>query len=476
MSRSKRSRARATDPAERARRPEPSPSPPAVAAEEREEPPAIPAAPPRRREELEPYLAAFTNYETQRALPSDRRLLGPRRCRALLDRAGLIPAAESTAAAGRAGARAPHRWRPRVIQVAGSKGKGSTVLWMEALLARREEGSIAYLSPHLERLEERIRRGGAPIHPTALLDALARLHPAIRALSDEDPGLRPTFFDLFTAAAVAAAESIRAPWLLLEVGLGGPLDSTTAVPHQVGVLATIDLEHREQLGGTLEAIAAEKAAIARPGAPFVIAADDGQDARALESAERVATARGALVRRVAIDPRVPAELGAPQRANLSLALAALESAGAAPFSPREVAAAAERIELPGRLELLPGPPPLLLDGAHTIRSVERFAERFREFRAGRPAALLVGAMADKEWREILAPLLAERDVAWIATAVPGPRGASAEEISAYLRERGRPAIALPLDEAVAALRRHSPRALAVTGSFRLAGEVRRRWR
>jgi len=444
---------------------------------EHPEPGKVPAEPPRRRDELEGYLAAFTNYELQRALPIDRRRLGASRCRALLERAGLLPAgsevpvsAESPSAASR------RRPRRRVIQVAGSKGKGSTVLWMEALLAAREEASVAYLSPHLERLEERIRRGGAPISPAELLGALARLHRPLEALVAADPELRPTFFDLFTAAAVAVAEEARAPWLLLEVGLGGPLDSTTAVPHDVGVLATIDLEHKEQLGSTLEAIAAEKAAIARAGRPFVIAADDGQDAAALAAASRVASARGARVQRIGIDPRVPSGVGDPQRGNLSLAIAALESAGAMSFAPREITAAAARIELPGRLELLVGPPPLLLDGAHTIRSVERFAARLRDLRAGRPAALLAGAMADKEWREIFAPLLGERDLRWIVTAAPGPRSADPEELVRFLRERGEDARALPLDEAVAALRAESPRTLAVTGSFRLAGEVRSRWR
>lgn len=421
-------------------------------------------APPSCRDELEAWLASFTNYETQLALPSDRRLLGPQRCRALLDRAGLLPA-EGVGSG-----------RPRVVQVAGSKGKGSTVLWMEALLAVRGEPCVAYLSPHLERLEERIRLGGEPIPPATLLRALARLHAPLVRLSAEDPELRPTFFDLFTAAAVAVAEEAHAPWLLLEVGLGGPLDSTTAVPHDTGVLATIDLEHREQLGNTLEAIAAEKAGIARAGRPFVVAADEGQDPGALAAAHAVAAGRGATVLATGIDPRVPGEVGDPQRLNLSLALAALECTGAAPFAPSEVASAAARIELPGRLELLPGPPPLLLDGAHTIRSVERFAARLRAYRAGRPAAILAGAMADKEWPEVLAPLLGEPEVVWIATAAPGKRAAEPEAIAEFLRANGHAAIALPLEEAVCALRSHDPRALAVTGSFRLAGEVRSRWR
>jgi dihydrofolate synthase/folylpolyglutamate synthase len=361
-----------------------------------------------------------------------------------------------------------------VIQVAGSKGKGSTVLWMETLLAGRGERSVAYLSPHLERIEERIRLG-ATVPPETLLAAISRLHPSVIALDGDAPGLRPTFFDLLTAASVAVAAESKVPWLLLEVGMGGPLDSTTAVPHDVGALATIDLEHRAQLGPTLTAIAGEKARIARAWRPFLIAADPGQDPAARDAAAAVAADRGARVRLVDIDPRVPPSVGDPQRSNLSLAIAALECAGAPPFRETEIAGAAERIELPARLEVLAGPPELLLDGAHTNRSVARFAERLRSYRRGRDAALLVGAMADKEWRDALAPLLRERGVAWIVTEVPGPRGADPAEIVRYLAEGGQEGVVRPLEGAVEELRSLSPRALAVTGSMRLAGEIRKRW-
>ncbi len=417
----------------------------------------IPENPPACRDELEEYLATFTNYETWASLPTDRRLLGPRRCAALLERAGLLPPSA------------------RVLQVAGSKGKGSTVLWMEALLAARSVRCIAALSPHLERLEERIRNDGAPIRPEELLATIGRLHPHIQSLDREDPNLRPTFFDWITAAAVSVAAETRTDWLILEVGLGGPLDSSTAVPHDVGVLTTIDLEHREQLGPTLGAIAAEKARIARADRPFLISACGEQDAEALRAAHSVAEERGARVIMIDDDPRVPAAIEPPQRGNLAAALAALESAGTERFGEDEIARAISRVHLPARLEILPGPPSLLLDSGHTIRSLRYFAERFRTFRAGRPAAILIGMMADKEWREALAPLLEEREVAWLITAVPGPRTEDPEAIARYFRDAGHEAEVWPLDRAIQRLRELAPCALAMTGSFHLAGAVRRAW-
>lgn len=424
----------------------------------------VPDAPPATRAALEPYLGTFTNFERERRLPTDRRSLGPERCRALLARLDL----------GRAGPDRSGALR-RVVQVAGSKGKGSTVLWMEALVRGRGETVTATLSPHLERLEERIRVDGAPVSPERLVATIASLHGAVRATAEETPELVPTFFDLMTGAVVRAAVDADAAWLLLEVGLGGPLDSTSAVEHDVGVLTTVDLDHQLQLGPTLVAIAGEKARIARPDAPFLVLADPGQDRAALAAALTVGRERGARVRAVPLDPRVPTTVGPPQDANLSMALAALEAAGAARFRAEEVAAAARGIALPARLELLTGPPPLLLDGAHTPRSVQRFLACFRAWRKERPAAILTGSLADRDWRSVLAPLLSEPDVSWIATDDSSPRALDRSELAAHIAASGARVETLALPEAVARLAELAPRALAVTGSLRLAGAVRALW-
>ena len=156
-----------------------------------------------------------------------------------------------------------------MFQIAGSKGKGSTVLWLETLLSERGLSVGATTSPHLHSLEERIRIQQQPVPFQRLLKALKTLYPALLAgQSLGDP--TPTFFDLWTVLFIQLALEEKCEVILLEVGLGGPLDSTTAIPHDVGILTTVDLEHRELLGDTIEEIAAEKSKISRSGFPFVI--------------------------------------------------------------------------------------------------------------------------------------------------------------------------------------------------------------
>jgi len=237
--------------------------------------------PPTDVDQLHTWLASFTNWETQAPLGAERREWGPLRCRKLLDRANLDTS------------------NLRVIQVAGSKGKGSTVLWMEALLALRGERCAATTSPHLISLEERIRIDGKSVPFPRLLEELQKLYPALdEGAKAGDP--TPTFFDLWTALFVSVAITENIPTMLLEVGLGGPLDSTTAIPHDTGVLTTVDLEHTTLLGNTVEEIAAEKARIARNGKPFVISTGDSQ-----AISIQVATSLGAIPIVATVDERLP---------------------------------------------------------------------------------------------------------------------------------------------------------------------------
>ena len=420
-------------------------------------PGTIPATAPRTIEQLARYLAAFTNYERGGDLPTDRRLLGPERCRRLIARSGGAPNCP-------------------VIQVAGSKGKGSTVLAMERLLRGRGVSTIATLSPHLERIEERLRIDGRDATSDEFVSAVATLHEGIHAIDRDHPEYRPTFFDLVIAAAASAARTHEAEALLLEVGLGGPLDSTSAVTADVAVLTLVDLEHRAQLGDTVEEIAAEKARIARDGVPFILEGSGEQSAGAIEAARAVATSLGAAVRVVEDDERVPLGIPLHRRRALILACAALEAAGFDRFEEMEIATADRQLRLPGRLEVLPGPPPLLLDGAHTIRSVALFHRRLTEFRGDQPVTLLVGAMRDKEWRLALAPLIADAAITWITTSTGGPRSADADELADEIARHERPVTPLPLGAAIERLRAADGTARAVTGSFHLAGAVRGLWR
>ena len=161
------------------------------------------------------------------------------------------------------------------VHVAGSNGKGTTVATLGMALKAAGLQHVAFTSPHLVRVEERVRLNGTPISSNAFADALADVH----AMATKT-GLSLTFFEAtFLVALVIAAEQ-QPDVLLLETGLGGRLDATRAVPADVAVITSLSLEHTDILGETLEAIAGEKAAIARPGTPLIVRSVHDAAARA----------------------------------------------------------------------------------------------------------------------------------------------------------------------------------------------------
>lgn len=419
----------------------------------------VPTRPPANMSELETYLASFTNYEQQQRLPANRRELGPERAALLLDRLGLNPLPMP------------------VIQVAGSKGKGSTVLWMEALLMLRGGMPGAFMSPHLERINERIRVAGEELDDDLIVGALRELHGPLQEIERSDPDHLPTFFDIWTCLAMYLFSRLSVSHVLLEVGLGGPLDSTSAIPHRVGVLTAVDLEHQAELGGTLDEIAREKARIARPDCPFVIA-DLGESWG--QTAALQARSQGAEIFAAPIDHRVPRKIEAPQDRNLAVALAAVECLpDIESFDATEVAAVVDHVKLAGRLEELPGPPALLLDSAHTQRSMSYFQRRLITWRGSRQGAVLVGFVDGKAWKECLEHFAQDGDsIDWIVTTPEPKRRLDPGPVAEYLRSFGGEVVVE--EDVVAAadllrIRAKQGCALGATGSFFLSGKLRTIW-
>lgn len=161
------------------------------------------------------------------------------------------------------------------VHVAGSNGKGTTVATLGAALTEAGLQHIAFTSPHLVRVEERVRLNGTPVASATFDKALARVHSMATT-----KGITLTFFEATLLVALVDAAERQPDVLLLETGLGGRLDATRAVPADVAVITSISLEHTDILGETLEAIAGEKAAIARPGKPLIVRAVGDPAARA----------------------------------------------------------------------------------------------------------------------------------------------------------------------------------------------------
>ena len=224
----------------------------------------------------------------------------------------------------------------RCVLVAGTKGKGSVASLVGAGLRRDGRAEAVYGSPHVERVNERVRLAGAPIRGEPLAAALeAALDARESALRAGTPAAEATWFDVLTAGAVEAMKRAEVEWAILECGLGGRLDSTNAVEPELSVVTNIGLEHTAILGSTHAEIAREKAGIARPGRPLV----SGVGGAAAATVATVAAQLGARLVPVPLDARASIE-----DSNAALAGAVLRELGAGRLDPRARAAA----RLPGR--------------------------------------------------------------------------------------------------------------------------------
>jgi dihydrofolate synthase/folylpolyglutamate synthase len=313
-----------------------------------------------------------------------------------------------------------------VLHVAGSKGKGSTALLAEALLRGRGLRTGVFLSPHLERWTERFRLDAEEVSGDRLAEAVARVRPHVEALRAEGPETAPTFFDATTAVALLLFREAPVEHAVLEVGLGGRLDSTNACEPRVTCVTSIELEHTDRLGTTLEAIAGEKAGILKPGVPAVMGALPEPARRVVESraaelaAPLAALGRdfhcearecgldGSQVRFVEGDFRADFQLplpgpAAPTNAALAIACVRRLLADAAPPPADWIASSLREVRLPGRIEVLGREPWIVVDAAHTPASVGALVRVLGPLSA--PVDLVLSISADKDAEALLRALL-----------------------------------------------------------------------
>ena len=308
------------------------------------------------------------------------------------------------------------------IHVAGTNGKGSTVATLRACLEAAGYRVHAYTSPHLVRFNERIRLAGALIDDAALAAVLEEVERA-------NDGGEITFFEITTAAAFLAFSRIPADFVLLEVGLGGRLDTTNVVQHPaVTAITPVSLDHQAFLGPTIAAIAGEKAGILKPGVPAVIGPQTDEAEAVIEA--RTAAVGAPLYRwrrewrcepagdgvryegaRWTLDLPLPSLPGAHQIANAGTALACLEHLTAANLPQAAIAGGLRLIEWPARLQQLTRGPlvdmmpgwQLWLDGGHNPAAGEVLADAASGW-SDRPLDLVVGMLNTKDSSGFLAPL------------------------------------------------------------------------
>lgn len=319
----------------------------------------------------------------------------------------------------------PHTHMPPAIHVAGTNGKGSTIAFMRAMLEAAGYKVHVYTSPHLKKFNERIVLAGREIDDAAL-EAL--LDEVTAATGD----LPLTFFEITTALAFTAFMRVPADIVLLETGMGGRLDSTNVIERPLAtVITTIGMDHREFLGDSVAAIAAEKAGILKRGVPCITAPQQDPQAESVilrRAAElsvpiqrfghewQIGSNGSVMAFRYAddsIDLPMPRLTGPHQVGNAGTALAALMTLRDRFVVPRDaMAAGLESVQWPGRLQRIadyPGLPPgweLWADGAHNENAAQALTAQMALWRAqdGKSLHLIVGMMRRKYLAGFLAPL------------------------------------------------------------------------
>jgi dihydrofolate synthase/folylpolyglutamate synthase len=341
------------------------------------------------------------------------------------------------------------RFEAPVVIVAGTNGKGSTCAMLESIALQDGYRVGLYIKPHLVHFEERCRVGGAPVDAASLL-------PHFEAIEAARGELALTYFEFTTLAIMLRLAAEPLDLVILEVGLGGRLDAVNIIDADCSIITSIDIDHIEYLGADREAIGREKAGIMRAGRPVVVsdpmppaslglrANEIGADLRQLGrdftyGGDRLQWQWSGRARRFS-GMAYPALRGVNQLLNAAGVLAAFELLyQRLPISAQAVRVGLAMVELPGRFQVVPGQPALVLDVAHNPHAVAALAQNLDQMGFFPRTHAVFGAMADKDLAAIfkhMAPLVDH----WHFCDLPILRAASAADLAGQfenLRNAGR---------------------------------------
>ncbi len=332
-----------------------------------------------------------------------------------------------------------------VVSVGGTNGKGSTCAMLERILLSAGYRVGLYTSPHLIDYNERVRIDGRPASDEVLCESFAKVEAA-----RGDTSL--TYFEFGTLAAWEAFTNAAVDAVILEVGLGGRLDAVNVFDADCAVVTSIDLDHMDYLGETREAIGFEKAGIFRPGRPAIVG-----DAQPPQSLLDQAVSIGADLQIIGKDfgfmaeqgqwtywgrrgrrggLAYPALRGAIQLANASSAIAGLETlAERLPVSMQDIRRGLIEVELPGRFQVLPGRPTVVLDVGHNPQAAGVLAENLGGMAFHPETWAVFGMLNDKDIAGVAERVRGRID-RWLVTGLPGPRGMGATGLAELLARLG----------------------------------------
>ncbi|HLE18872.1 MAG TPA: folylpolyglutamate synthase/dihydrofolate synthase family protein, partial [Syntrophales bacterium] len=400
------------------------------------------------------------------------------------------------------------------IHITGTKGKGSTAIMMSIILEHAGLVSGLFTSPHLVDLKERIQIDRQNISEQEFTDNLDDLRPYIQNLRDIEPSASPTFFEILTAVAMLYFKKKQVNMAVLEVGLGGRLDSTNVVMPQVSVITNVGLDHTAILGNTLSSIAYEKAGIIKQGVPVVSAVEVPEALSVIEKTCKEKNARLYLLGRdiwisecgmrnadLPLNPKVPNPkserglmctiktwrhtypdiflplIGAHQAKNCALVLGALEimrEQGTISIDDETIRNALAHVHCPARVEVIEKNPLIILDYAHTVDSMKFLRESLVGNFTFNKLILILGFAQDKDLDNILNEIVTVGD-AIIVTRSKNPRAAPPEDLYQRIeRLCGKQSkITDNTQDAVIAAKRMASKEdlICITGSAYVAGEA-----
>jgi len=394
----------------------------------------------------------------------------------------------------------PHKSFPS-IHITGTKGKGSTAIMISTILEHAGLRTGLFISPHLIDLKERIQINHQNISEHEFTSNLNDLRPYIHNLRDTEPSASPTFFEILTAIAMLYFKKEHIEMAVLEVGLGGRLDSTNVVIPHVSIITNIGFDHTAILGNTLSSIAYEKAGIIKQGMPVVSAVEAPEALSVIEKTCKEKDARLYLLGRdIWIEeirntkserglmctiktwrhtyPEIFLPLvGAHQAKNCALVLGAIEimrEQGNISIDDETIRNALARVYCPARIEVVGGNPLIILDYAHTVDSMKFLRESLLGNFTFQKLILVLGFSQDKDLDNILKEIVTVGD-SIIVTRSKNPRAAPPEDLSQRIERLcgKQPEITDNTQDAVVVAKRMASKEdlICITGSAYVAGEA-----
>ena len=381
------------------------------------------------------------------------------------------------------------------VHVTGTNGKGSVTSMLTSIFQAAGLKTGKFISPHLEKWNERISIEGEDVTNEGLAEAISYVRQFIDGITDEDS--IPTQFDILTAAAFWLFKKAGLELVVLEVGMGGIYDSTNVIKPECSIITNVGIDHTQYFGDTLEEIAREKAGIIKENTPVVTAAESvalnvlidkavplKADIYAFRSDFTAINMGGSLkeqrfmFRKGDFGGMFTVSLGGDhQVANAALAVMAAKilSEKHPEITIEAIQKGLANVKWPGRLELISEAPDIVLDGAHNLNSAEALRAALDKYYPGQDICFIIGMMKDKNIETFIDALVHETDTVLAVAADDSKRAAKPEEIVSFVK--GKSFAYGDLQEAVAKAKEiaGAEGIVCIAGSLYLAGRVKSGW-